>query len=114
MPERIELSPRHLPEYSEGRTSKKNILSFLEEIGRAQIRKARNIFFGVAERSEGSGGGCHQSGIFDKVSLSEVVKTLQNPSFRQKTDFLAGWASFRPTIRRSKIGKSDSGANDRD
>ena len=59
-------------------------------------------------------GGCHQSGIFDKVSLSEVVKTLQNPSFRQKTDFLAGWASFRPTIRRSKIGKSDSGANDRD
>ncbi|MEK7157519.1 MAG: hypothetical protein AAB688_00400 [Patescibacteria group bacterium] len=76
MPERIELSPRHLPEYSEGRTSKKNILSFLEEIGRAQIRKARNIFFGVAERSEGSGGGCHQSGIFDKVSSSAVVKTL--------------------------------------
>ncbi len=44
MPERIELSPRHLPEYLEGRTPKKNVLSFLEEIGRAQIRKARNIF----------------------------------------------------------------------
>ena len=25
-------------------TPKKNVLSFLEEIGRAQIRKARNIF----------------------------------------------------------------------
>ena len=29
MPERIELSPRHLPEYLEGRTPKKNVLSFL-------------------------------------------------------------------------------------
>jgi len=28
----------------EGRTPKKNVLSFLEKIGRAQIRKARNIF----------------------------------------------------------------------
>ena len=45
MPERIELSPRHLPEYLEGRIPKKNVLSFLEEIGRAQIRKARNIFW---------------------------------------------------------------------
>ena len=44
MPERIELSPRHLPEYLESRTPKKNVLSFLVEIGRAQIRKARNIF----------------------------------------------------------------------
>jgi len=44
MPERIELSPRHPPEYLEGRTPKKNVLSFLEETGRAQIRKARNIF----------------------------------------------------------------------
>ncbi|MDP2696402.1 MAG: hypothetical protein Q8O87_04130, partial [bacterium] len=47
MPERIELSPRHLPEYLEGRTPKKNVLSFLEEIGRAQIRNARNIFICV-------------------------------------------------------------------
>src|ERR1035437_3133940 len=35
---------RHLPEYLEGRTPKKNVLSFLEKIGRAQIRKVRNIF----------------------------------------------------------------------
>jgi hypothetical protein len=41
---KIEGQPRHLPEYLEGRTPKKNVLSFLEEIGRAQIRKARNIF----------------------------------------------------------------------
>ena len=38
------LKPHALPEYLEGRTPKKNVLSFLEEIGRAQIRKARNIF----------------------------------------------------------------------
>jgi hypothetical protein len=41
---KIEASPATLPEYLEGRTPKKNVLSFLEEIGRAQIRKARNIF----------------------------------------------------------------------
>ena len=38
------LKPHALPEYLEGRTPKKNVLSFLEEIGRAQIRKVRNIF----------------------------------------------------------------------
>ncbi|MFH1980069.1 MAG: hypothetical protein ABII99_03430, partial [Patescibacteria group bacterium] len=48
---------RHLPEYLEGRTPKKNVLSFLEEIGRAQIRKARNIFsFWGCRVKRGSGG----------------------------------------------------------
>src|SRR3989338_5183282 len=56
MPERIELSPRHLPEYLEGRTSKKNVLSFLAEIGRAQIRKARNIFLWCRRVKRGGGG----------------------------------------------------------
>jgi len=50
------LSPRHLPEYLEGRTPKKNVLSFLEEIGRAQIRKARNIFLWGCRAERGSGG----------------------------------------------------------
>jgi hypothetical protein len=44
---------RHLPEYLEGRTPKKNVLSFLEEIGRAQKQKAGEHFFcGACERSE--------------------------------------------------------------
>src|SRR3989338_8789171 len=56
MPERIELSPRHLPEYLEGRTPKKKVLSFLEEIGRAQIRKARNFFLWCRRVERGGGG----------------------------------------------------------
>ena len=48
---------RHLPEYLEGRTPKKNVLSFLEEIGRAQIRKARNIFSFWGCRVKRGGGG---------------------------------------------------------
>ncbi len=47
---------RHLPEYLEGRTPKKNVLSFLEEIGRAQIRKARNIFLWGCRAERGGGG----------------------------------------------------------
>jgi len=40
-----ELKPRHLPEYLEGRTPKRKMsFPFSEKIGRAQIRKARNIF----------------------------------------------------------------------
>jgi len=46
---------RHLTEYLEGRTPKKNVLSFLEEIGRAQIRKARNIFLWCPPYSAGGG-----------------------------------------------------------
>ena len=61
MPERIELSPRHLPEYLEGRTPKKNVLSFLEEIGRAQIRKARNIFLWCPPRLCEAVAGCPHS-----------------------------------------------------
>src|SRR4030067_1932468 len=48
---------RHLPEYLEGRTPKKTVLSFLEEIGRAQIRKARNIFLWCRREKRGGGGG---------------------------------------------------------
>jgi len=52
-----ELRPRHLPEYLECRTPKKNVLSFLEEkIGRTQIRKARNIFLWGCRTEQGSGG----------------------------------------------------------
>ena len=79
MPERIELSPRHLPEYLEGRTLKKNVLSFLEEIGRAQIRKARNIFLWCRRGKRGGGGASSFVGVFRKMG-SDFFK--QTPPFQ--------------------------------
>ena len=44
---------RHLPEYLEGRTPKKNVLStFKKYFTPAKSRKQGTFFFGVAERSE--------------------------------------------------------------
>jgi hypothetical protein len=44
---------RHLPEYLEGRTPKKNVLStFKKNFTPAKSRKQGTFFFGVAERSE--------------------------------------------------------------
>ena len=79
MPERIELSPRHLPEYLEGRTPKKNVLSFLEEIGRAQIRKARDIFLWCCRAERGSGGASSFVGVLRKMG-SDFFK--QTPPFQ--------------------------------
>lgn len=84
MPERIELSPRHLPEYLEGRTPKKNVLSFLEEIGRAQIRKARNIFLWCCRAKRGSGGASSFVGVLRKVS-SDFFK--QTPRVEKRVTF---------------------------
>jgi len=57
MPERIVLSLRHLPEYLEGRTPKKNVLStFKKNFTPAKSRKQETFFFGVAERSEAVAG----------------------------------------------------------
>jgi hypothetical protein len=44
---------RHLPEYLEGRTPKKNVLStFKNNFTPAKSKKQETFFFGVAERSE--------------------------------------------------------------
>jgi len=75
MPERIELSPRHLPEYLEGRIPKKNVLSFLEEIGRAQIRKARNIFLWGCRAKRGSGGASSFVGVLRKMGSNFFKQT---------------------------------------
>ena len=77
MPERIELSPRHLPEYLEGRTPKKNVLSFLEEIGRAQIRKARNIFLWCRRVKRGGGGASSFVGVLRKMGSDFFKQTPQ-------------------------------------
>ena len=46
------LKPRHLPEYLEGRTPKKNVLSILEKITPAKIRKSKEHFFFLGLPSE--------------------------------------------------------------
>src|SRR3989338_3083015 len=59
---------RHLPEYLEGRTPKrKKSFPFSEEIGRAQIRKARNFFSFWGCRVKRGGGGTIRA--YDLVSL---------------------------------------------
>ena len=79
-PERIELPSRHLPEYLEGRTPKKNVLSFLEEkIGCAQIRKARNIFLWCPPYSAGGG-----AGSFVQFPLEKSSSKVYNYSTRME------------------------------
>ena len=64
---------RHLPEYLEGRTPKRKMsFPFLEKIGRAQIRKARNIFsFWGCRVKRGSGGTIR---AYDLVSSHHALR----------------------------------------
>ena len=79
---------RHLPEYLEGRTPKRKMsFPFLEKIGRARIRKARNIFLWCPPRlCEAVAGLIHSFSFRSKKVrakciitapfLIELVKTL--------------------------------------
>ena len=64
---------RHLPEYLEGRTPKRKMsFPFSEKIGRAQIRKARNIFsFWGCRVKRGSGGTIR---AYDLVSSHHALR----------------------------------------
>jgi len=64
---------RHLPEYLEGRTPKRKMsFPFSEKIGRAQIRKARNIFsFWGCRAKRGSGGTIR---AYDLVSSHHALR----------------------------------------
>src|SRR3989338_8558876 len=61
------------------RTPKKNVLSFLEEIGRAQIRKARNIFLWCRREKRGGGGAASFVGVLRKMGSDFFKQTP--PSF---------------------------------
>src|SRR3989338_5183957 len=68
--------PATLPEYLEDRTPKKNVLSFLEEIGCAQIRKARNIFLWCPPRlCEAVAGLIHSSSFRSKKVRAKCIIT---------------------------------------
>ena len=63
---------RHLPEYLEGRTPKKNVLSiFKKKFTPAKSRKQEIFFFGVAEALRGSGGTIR---AYDLVSLHHALR----------------------------------------
>ena len=64
---------RHLPEYLEGRTPKRKMsFPFSEKIGRAQIRKARNIFSFWGCRVKRGGGGTIRA--YDLVSSHHALR----------------------------------------
>ena len=85
------LKPHALPEYLEGRTPKKNVLSFLEEIGRAQIRKSKEHFSLVsAEALRGGGGTVHSFSFRSKKVRANVKITPPNETLselRKRSDF---------------------------
>ena len=99
--QKIEAKPAAL--LVESRTQQKSFLFLLEEkIRRAQNQKCRENFF-AGWRVPASGGGLaslvwFRSAVFDKMSSSQTVKTHQNLTFFNLTDFLVGGAKRRPLI----------------
>src|SRR3989344_2710478 len=99
--QKIEAKPAAL--LVESRTQQKSFLFLLEEkIRRAQNQKCRENFF-AGWRVVASGGGLaslvwFRSGISDKMSSSQTVKTHQNLTFGKLTDFFVGGAKCRPLI----------------
>jgi hypothetical protein len=104
--QKIEAKPAAL--LVQSRTQQKSFLFLLEEkIGREQIRKSEENFF-AGWRVVASGGGLaslvwFRSGISDKMSSSQTVKTHQNLTFRKLTDFFIGGAQRRPSISPRQI-----------
>ena len=81
--------PHALPEYLEGKTLKKNVLSFLEEkIGRAQIRKARDIFLWCCRGERGSGGAT-SLGVLRKMGSDFFKQTPPNETCSELNNWLS-------------------------
>src|SRR3989338_4059013 len=89
---------RHLPEYLEGRTPKRKMsFPFLEKIGRAQIRKARNIFsFWGCRVKRGSGGTIR---AYDLVSSHHARGACDIICFGNRCEF----GTIETPIRNSKV-----------
>ena len=84
-------------------SQQKSFLFLLEEkIRRAQNQKSRENFF-AGWRALASGGGAasfgwFHSGVFDKMSSRQTVKTHHNLTFFKLTDLFVGGAKRRPLI----------------
>src|SRR3990167_1023495 len=70
---------RHPPEYLEGRTPKKNVLSiFKKNFTPAKSKKQETFFFGVAEALRGSGGTIR---AYDSVSSHHALRAWHISNF---------------------------------
>jgi len=70
---------RHLPEYLEGKTPKKNVLSiFKKKFTPAKSKKQETFFFGVAEALRGSGGTIR---AYDSVSSHHALHAWHISNF---------------------------------
>ena len=98
--QKIEASPAACSVGS--RSQQKSFLFLLEEkIRRAQKKSRENFFAGWRALASGGGAasfGWFRSGVFDKMSSSQTVKTHHNLTFFKLTDFLVGGAKRRPLI----------------
>ena len=106
--QKIEAKPAAL--LVQSRTQQKSFLFLLEEnIRRAHIKKCRENFF-AGWRVSASGGGLaslvwFRSGISDKMSSSQTVKTHQNLTFRFLSDQFS-------RAKRGKVWKRESDSLD--
>jgi hypothetical protein len=98
-----EAKPRRL--LVQSRSQQKSFLFLLEEIGRAQIKNAEKTFLPAGERQRAAAGrsGWFRSGISDKMSSSQVVKTHHNLTFGKLTDHFGGRAKRVPSISPRQI-----------
>src|SRR3989338_656934 len=99
--QKIEASPAAL--LVKAKHHRKILFSLEEkEIGRAQNEKSKE-YFSVVWRSCRAVAGLaslvwFRSGVSDKMSSSQTVKTHQNLTFRKLTDFFIGGAQRRPSV----------------
>ena len=84
---------RHLPEYLEGRTPKKNVLSiFKKNFTPAKSRKQETFFFGVAEALRGGGGTIR---AYDLVSSHHALRACHIICFGNRCEFGTIQTPFR-------------------
>jgi len=92
----------------EGRTPKKNVLSFLEEIGRAQIRKARNIFSFWGCRVKRGGGGAFVERTIQFRATTRSARAISRDCFQNKFEFCTiDTARKRNRILEPKWGRAE-------
>ncbi|PIR56960.1 MAG: hypothetical protein COU72_03450 [Parcubacteria group bacterium CG10_big_fil_rev_8_21_14_0_10_41_35] len=84
---RANWKPRHTARILGGQNpKKKNVLSILEKTGRAQIRKARNIFsFGGCRVKRGGGGAIIRT--YDSVSSYHALRACDIICFENRCEF---------------------------
>ena len=98
----LSAKPRRLPELLRAETSKNIFFSLIEKNWgwRAKSKNVKKMFLlGTrALRAAAGRSDWFRSGISDKMSSSQTVKTHQNLTFGKLTDFFVGGAERRPCV----------------